>query len=72
MIHGLYRGLGLPLVANTLYGAIYFGGYSSLKRVVSDGDTSSFAVKWGLGLGVSTVAEAVRYPINFVRWTEIV
>jgi len=68
-VRGLYRGLGLSLAGIIPYRAIYFGGYSSLKRVVADGDTSSFAVKWGVGQTVTVMAQMVTYPVDSVRRT---
>jgi len=64
-IRGVYQGFSASLLASLVYRAVYFGGYGTVKSLISD--QGSFIEKYLAAQGVTSVAGLVSYPLEVVR-----
>ena len=63
-VPGIYRGVGLTLVAAFVLRSIYFGGYELAKNRFSADTTLK---RWVVAQIVTTIAEVSAYPFDTIR-----
>ncbi|KAH0895897.1 hypothetical protein HID58_045465, partial [Brassica napus] len=67
-VRGLYRGFGVSIVGITLYRAMYFGMYDTIKPIVLVGSLEgNFLASFLLGWSITTSAGVIAYPFDTLR-----
>lgn len=64
-IAGLYRGFAISCVGIVVYRGFYFGLYDTIMPFLPE--DVNFAVRFGVGYGVTVLAGILSYPIDTIR-----
>lgn len=68
-IRGIYRGLPASLHGMIVHRGIYFGGFDTIKEIMSQDSKRDIALwkRWVVAQGVTTSAGLISYPLDTVR-----
>lgn len=68
-IRGIYRGLPASLQGMIVHRGIYFGGFDTIKEIMSQESKQDIALwkRWVIAQGVTTSAGLISYPFDTVR-----
>ncbi|CDY47751.1 BnaCnng15420D [Brassica napus] len=66
-VRGIYRGLPASLHGVIIHRGLYFGGFDTVKEVLSEDKELALWKRWVLAQGVTTSAGLASYPLDTVR-----
>ncbi|CAF2329856.1 hypothetical protein BRARA_J01075 [Brassica rapa] len=66
-VRGIYRGLPASLHGVIVHRGLYFGGFDTVKEVLSEDKELALWKRWVLAQGVTTSAGLASYPLDTVR-----
>ncbi|KAK8550410.1 hypothetical protein V6N13_118928 [Hibiscus sabdariffa] len=68
-IRGIYRGLPASLHGMIVHRGLYFGGFDTMKEILSEKSESELALwkRWAVAQAVTTSAGLLSYPLDTVR-----
>ncbi|WCJ29619.1 ADP/ATP translocase 2 [Euphorbia peplus] len=68
-VRGIYKGLPASLHGMIIHRGLYFGGFDTLKEIMSKGDKPELALwkRWAMAQAVTTSAGLLSYPLDTVR-----
>ncbi|BAT77986.1 hypothetical protein LR48_Vigan04g235500 [Vigna angularis] len=68
-IRGIYRGLPASLQGMVVHRGIYFGGFDTMKEILSEKSKPELALwkRWVVAQAVTTSAGLISYPLDTVR-----
>ncbi|KAJ8750496.1 hypothetical protein K2173_015641 [Erythroxylum novogranatense] len=68
-IRGVYRGLPASLQGMVFHRGLYFGGFDTMKEILSEEGNSDLALwkRWVMAQAVTTSAGLLSYPLDTVR-----
>ncbi|GLT25588.1 hypothetical protein SLA2020_007090 [Shorea laevis] len=68
-IRGIYRGLPASLQGMIVHRGLYFGGFDTMKEILSEESKSELALwkRWVVAQAVTTSAGLLSYPLDTVR-----
>ncbi|XP_022750086.1 probable ADP,ATP carrier protein At5g56450 [Durio zibethinus] len=68
-IPGIYRGLPASLQGMIVHRGLYFGGFDTMKEILSDESKTELALwkRWVVAQAVTTSAGLLSYPLDTVR-----
>lgn len=68
-IRGIYRGLPASLHGMVVHRGLYFGGFDTIKEMLSEGSKPELALwkRWVVAQAVTTSAGLLSYPLDTVR-----
>lgn len=68
-VRGIYRGLPASLQGMVVHRGIYFGGFDTMKEILSEKSKPELALwkRWVVAQAVTTSAGLISYPLDTVR-----
>ncbi|KAI9118037.1 hypothetical protein K1719_010369 [Acacia pycnantha] len=68
-IRGIYRGLPASLQGMVVHRGLYFGGFDTIKEMLSEGSEGKLALwkRWVVAQAVTSSAGLISYPLDTVR-----
>ena len=68
-IRGIYRGLPASIQGMVVHRGLYFGGFDTIKEILSDESKTELALwkRWVVAQSVTTSAGLLSYPLDTVR-----